>query len=193
MDDLKGRIATLEGRMKTDKNLGGLLDTLSGWKVELAQLEKALESEKHPTDAGTTLAEAQGIIDLIATDPEHYRTKLKQLLHLLISEMHLMVFDYETKGSRGRTMTARAAILQVHFRAGHACWYTIARKPDKTPVATRFDPPRLYKDLRKPSDAEQMALERGRLLAACHQLEADIEKYGRPRPDLYDREREEQE
>jgi DNA invertase Pin-like site-specific DNA recombinase len=119
--DLKARVGVLEGRKRTARveELNSLCDTINEWKGELAQLEKELESEKHPTDAGAILADATGVIDLLATDPEHYRTKLKQLLHLLVAEMWLLVFEFQRKGSRDRTMTDRAAVLQVHFKSGH--------------------------------------------------------------------------
>ncbi|MCE9564047.1 MAG: recombinase family protein [Planctomycetes bacterium] len=122
--DLTKRIGVLEGRMKTSPDLGSLLDTLTAWKAEKKQLEADLEAESNPTDEGATLADAKEVIELLDTNPEHYRTKLKQLVHLLITEAWLLVFEYKAIGTRGREITARDAILQVHFKAGHfrAIW-----------------------------------------------------------------------
>lgn len=117
--DLKKRIDILESRMETDDDLGGLLDKLKGWKAKMRTLEKELEAERNPTDEGRVLEEVKGVIDLIQENPEHYRTKLKQLLHLIVSEMWLLVFEYKGHGSRDREITMRAAVLQIHFKAGH--------------------------------------------------------------------------
>jgi DNA invertase Pin-like site-specific DNA recombinase len=143
--DLTKRIDTLTARMDTDPDLGLLLDKLTAWKTEKKALEKELEAENNPTDEGAVLADVKAVIELLATDPEHYRTKLKQLVHMLVTEMWLLIFEYKTSGSRNREMTARAGVLQVHFKAGHyrSIWVTIG---DEEPFAVENSP--MLKDLR---------------------------------------------
>lgn len=144
--DLSKRIDTLTARMDTDPDLGSLLDKLTAWKTERKKLEKELETENNPTDEGAALADTKGIIKLLATDPEHYRTRLKQQIHLLVAEMWLLVFEYKTSGSRNREMTTRAAVLQVHFKAGNyrSIWVDYSKEIE----SFALDDKHMLKDLR---------------------------------------------
>ncbi|VTU02415.1 site-specific recombinase : Site-specific recombinase OS=Rhizobium sp. Pop5 GN=RCCGEPOP_06266 PE=4 SV=1: Resolvase: Recombinase [Gemmataceae bacterium] len=116
--DLTKRIGVLEARLDTDDDLSSLLDKLKGWKLEKAELERKLEAENNPTDEGAILHDAKAVIAKLKENPEHYRTKLKQLLHLLIEEAWLLVYEARAIGSRQREMTVRYAKLQVHFKTG---------------------------------------------------------------------------
>ena len=119
IEDLDRRIAILEGKMETDDDLSSLLDRLSGWKKERKVLVAELEKESHPSDENAMLEEARSIIELIETNPEHYRTVLKQLLrHNIVEEIWMLVFEYDAVGSRGRTCKRRGCDLQVHFKSG---------------------------------------------------------------------------
>lgn len=143
-NDLGKRIGVLEARMDTDPDLSSLLDKLAKWKGEKKELERQLEAERNPTNEGAVLHDAQEVIKLLDANPEHYRTKLKQLVHLLVQEAWLLVYEARAKGTRDREMTVRHAVLQVHFKTGLVrtimIWpKTVASSENQGEPATFFD------------------------------------------------------
>lgn len=120
LNDIKKRIGILEGRMKTDPDLESLLDRLAQWKGEKRELEQQLELERNPTNEGQVLNDAKDIIKLLKDNPEHHRTKLRQMIAFLVSEIWLLVYERRAIGTRDREMTERAAVVQIHFKTGTA-------------------------------------------------------------------------
>jgi hypothetical protein len=67
--------------------------------------------------------------------------------------MWLLVYEYETTGSRGREKTCRAAVLQVFFRSGVK--RTITVDPN---IRAATDSPQAWDDLRELRHTDEINL-----------------------------------
>lgn len=120
LSDLTRRIEKLQATVDTTENYDFLVSTLRRWEGERKEVAERLEQLKHETPETSTLADAQDLVKLLATteDKEDIRTRIKQAVRTIISEIWLLVYEYEAVGSRSRTRGKRAAVLQVHFKSG---------------------------------------------------------------------------
>lgn len=134
----EGLIAALDKRMKELKEAISNSDNLKGLLVtyeELAVQRKALiaKNDELRTDRllsdKSVLDDTTSLLELLQTTTDEtelleLRTRLRQQIRRVVSEMYLLVYQMKVPAKRtGRSKKVRCAILQVHFRNGN--WRSI--------------------------------------------------------------------